>query len=185
MLDELRSRFELHAMAIANLPEVLENQIIEAGQIITQSLLNENHIYCLGLGDGSLAAQIFTDELINSSQLERPSLPCIQLEESSNDEAQLRQLESLLTQGDILVIFQGSRRNVAEEASIHRLSSLISSSNLSAVIVCNQEFPLANSNSMIQIQTNSSSRMNYLGALSVISMTMAALIDHNLFGHPI
>tara|TARA_R110002073_G_scaffold277844_1_gene441706 strand:+ start:390 stop:692 length:303 start_codon:yes stop_codon:yes gene_type:complete len=100
MQDELRSRLELTGMSIGSLPDVLEAQLIEAGKQLGETLLAEKKVIAIGLGDGHTIAEFFVDELINSSQLDRPPLPCVLASGNTSPEKLTREISVLAQPGD-------------------------------------------------------------------------------------
>ncbi|MFX4228036.1 MAG: hypothetical protein ACFHHU_09190 [Porticoccaceae bacterium] len=188
MQDELRSRLELAGMAVGNLPDELESQLITAGNQLSRSLLAEKKIIALGLGDGRAMAKYFVDELIHSSQLDRPPLPCLLISDNPGGEILARELSALATHEDTLVLFQNSRNIPLSGNKDKKLSVLyeaINSINLPVILVGHSfNYHLENSN-FIALTLDNESRMNYLCSGVAVSLTLAALIDHQLFGHSV
>ena len=186
MLDELRSRFELQGMAIAQLPESLEHQLIEAGQILGDSLLDDNKIVVFGQGDGFFSACLFIEELTDSSNIERPALPSVLLQGRIASKDTQRQLQALGKQGDVLLCIQNSSTNMdtVVDNQITEICHLAQLQGMRSIVIGSSELA-DTSEDCIQIKLNHGSRMNYLSSICITSMTLAALIDHQLFGQPI
>ena len=187
MLDELRSRFELQGMAIAQLPESLEHQLVEAGQILSDSLLNDNKIVVFGQGDGVFSARLFIEELTDSSNIERPALPAVLLQGKVASKDIQRQLQALGKQGDALLCIQSSSANedTVVDSQITEICHLAQLQGMQSIFIGNSELVDTSEPDCIQIKLNYGSRMNYLSSICITSMTLAALIDHQLFGQPI
>ncbi|MFT6101968.1 MAG: D-sedoheptulose 7-phosphate isomerase [Granulosicoccus sp.] len=99
--------------------EQLLPHIVEASAIIVDSLLNGNKLLICGNGPSAALAQLFTNNLINRFERERPSLPAITLGcdltnvtsiayESSFNEIFAKEIRALGNTGDILVILSSS-----------------------------------------------------------------------------
>lgn len=188
MQAELRSRLELAGMAVGNLPDEFESQLITAGNQLSKSLLTERKIIALGLGDGQAMAKYFVDELIHSSQLDRPPLPCLLISDNSGGEILARELTALAAPEDTLILFQNSR-NISSHSHKDKNMSLlyeaISSIRLPVILVGHSfNYHLENPN-FIALTLDNKSRMNYLCTGVAVSLTLAALIDHQLFGHSV
>ncbi|MGS2717727.1 SIS domain-containing protein [Eionea flava] len=99
--------------------EQLLPHIVEASAIIVESLLNGNKLLTCGNGPSAALAQLFTNNLINRFERERPSLPAITLGcdltnvtsiayESSFNEIFAKEIRALGNPGDVLVILSSS-----------------------------------------------------------------------------
>lgn len=187
MLDELRSRFELQGLTIAQLPESIENELIEAGQTMADTLLKEKKIIALGQGDALPVANAFIEELTDSSNIERPALPGVLLHGKAGVENVQRQLRSLGEPGDLFFVVQSSRPNTNRVANeqIVEICNLVQPMGIQSVLIGTSELPSVSAVDCTQIKLDYGSRMNYLSSVTVLSMTLAALLDHHLFGHPI
>jgi len=180
--DALRSRFELQAMSIAQLPETIEQNITLAGAQLTECLIQENKVHVLGLDDAAHCSAIFVEELMNSSEIDRPPLPSL-LIQYKDAKSQMRHLQSLGEKGDYLIIFQGSQKHHQKE--IIDLTELAAAMEIEVFIISSDLSIPMMSPAPIQIDLKGSSRMNYLCCLPVMSMTLVAIIDHNLFQHTV
>jgi len=106
---------------------VIGPAIVEASELITQSLLMGNKVMCCGIaGSGSLA-QYFSSILLTRFERERPGLPAIALNADTQALSSIahdftyrevfsRQLRVLAQEGDILLAISasGNMRNTAE-----------------------------------------------------------------------
>jgi D-sedoheptulose 7-phosphate isomerase len=99
--------------------EYLAPLLVEASEIITESLLNGGKLLSLGNGTSSANAQILTTNLLNRFERERPSLPAISLSvdfsvqtaianDYSLNEVFAKQIRALGNPGDVLVIITTS-----------------------------------------------------------------------------
>lgn len=186
-LDELRSRFELQGLSIAQLPETIEHLLIDASQQLADSLLNEKKVVILGQGDGKVAADIMAEELIDSSSMERPPLPVFGLNVESGIESIQRQIQTIGQAGDVLIIIQSSRykNSQASNDELFHLCSLAQGQGIKSIILGTHEPSNINLVDSIQIPLNFESRMNYLASISICSLTLIALVDYHLFGQPL
>ncbi len=62
---------------------LLPDIILDASQLIVQSLLNGGKILCCGNGGSAGDAQHFAAEMLNRFETERPSLPAISLPQTA------------------------------------------------------------------------------------------------------
>ena len=59
--------------------DILLDPIAQAGELMVQCLLNNNKILCCGNGGSASCAQLFSSNMLNRFEAERPSLPAITL----------------------------------------------------------------------------------------------------------
>lgn len=110
--------------------DALAEPIAEAGQLMVQTLLNNNKILCCGNGGSAADAQHFSAELLNRFETERPSLPALSLttdtstltsiaNDYSYNEVFSKQIKALGQSGDTLLAIStsGSSDNVIEAIS--------------------------------------------------------------------
>ncbi|MCU7938153.1 MAG: phosphoheptose isomerase [gamma proteobacterium symbiont of Bathyaustriella thionipta] len=99
--------------------ESIAPQIVLAGNLLVQSLLNEGKIMACGNGGSAADSQHFTSELINRFEAERPALPAIALTTDSSaitsiandyqyDDIFARQIHALGREPDILLAISTS-----------------------------------------------------------------------------
>lgn len=188
MQDELRSRLELAGMAIGSIPDSLESQMIDAAGQMSEKLLAEKKIIALGLGDGQPIAELFADEMFNSSQLDRPPLPCLLADGNASPERLTREIRALASPEDVLILFQNSQDSRPSGGKNEKLSVLYETINhigLPAILVGHSYTYHLDDSSFINLTLDNESRMNYLCSITAVGLTLAALIDHRLFGHPV
>lgn len=187
MLDSLRSRFELQGLAIAQLPETLEHQIIEAGQVLADALLSENKIIVIGQGDSLPIASTLVDELIDSSNMERPPLPGVLIHGKSGIESVQRQLQANGKAGDVMFAIQSSlqRTNRVQDERLTQLCNFAQTMGIKSILIGNSELSNASAVDCIQMKLDYGSRMNYLCSVSTVSLTLISLVDYHLFEQPI
>jgi len=110
--------------------EQLAPLIVNASEFIVHALLNEKKILTCGNGIAAAQAQIFTANLINRFEQERPSLPAFNLgsdftthtaigSDSSFNDVYAKQIRALGQPGDILALFtcSGKASNLLQAIS--------------------------------------------------------------------
>ncbi len=98
-----------------NALENLSDRIIQAAQMLSESLLAERKILLCGEGTGSLDAQRFASQLVNGFEMERSALPALVLgaglpitpsttDDNADADIFIKQLETLAESGDLLIV---------------------------------------------------------------------------------
>jgi len=104
--------------------ETIAPQIVQAGELMVQSLLNEGKLMACGNGGSAADAQHFTSELINRFEEERPALPAIALTTDSSAITSIandyhykdifaRQIHALGREPDILLAISTSGQSIS------------------------------------------------------------------------
>jgi D-sedoheptulose 7-phosphate isomerase len=166
--------------------------IVNASETLVNSLVNDGKILVCGNGPSAALAQLFTNNLINRYERERPSLPAIALGcdltnvtsiayESSFNEIFAKEIRALGNTGDILVILSssGNPSNLIQaiQAAHEREMTIIVLSgrdggNLSSLLDVNDK--------EIIVPIDSRSRIHEIHLL--ILFCLCDLIDEQLFG---
>ncbi len=166
--------------------------IVNASETLVNSLVNDGKILVCGNGPSAALAQLFTNNLINRYERERPSLPAIALGcdltnvtsiayESSFNEIFAKEIRALGNTGDILVILSssGNPSNLIQaiQAAHEREMTIIVLSgrdggNLSSLLDVNDR--------EIIVPIDSRSRIHEIHLL--ILFCLCDLIDEQLFG---
>jgi len=132
MIEQIKANFTESIQTKIAASEVLPEAIVQAGQLMVESLINGNKILSCGNGGSAGDAQHFSSELLNRYERERPSLPAMALTTDSstvtsiaNDYSYDEVFSKPLGQaGDILLAIStsGNSRNVitAMEAAVSR-----------------------------------------------------------------
>jgi len=172
--------------------EQLLPQIVNASALLVECLLNGNKLLICGNGPSAALAQLFTNNLINRFERERPSLPAITLGcdltnvtsiayESSFNEIFAKEIRALGNTGDVLVILSssGNPSNLLQaiQAAHERGMRVVTLSgrdggNLSAL--------LDNEDKELLVPVDSRSRIHEIHLL--ILFCLCDLIDEQLFG---
>ncbi|MCH9666215.1 MAG: SIS domain-containing protein [Gammaproteobacteria bacterium] len=112
-----------------NALENLSDRIIQAAQMLSESLLAERKILLCGEGTGSLDAQRFASQLVNGFEMERSALPALVLgaglpitpsttDDNTDADIFIKQLETLAESGDLLIV-------IGNDLSTSRLNKTI------------------------------------------------------------
>ena len=187
MLDALRSRFERQGLAIAQLPETLEHQLVEAGRILADALLGENKIIVIGQGDSLMIATTIIEELTDSSSMQRPPLPGLLIGEGAGIASVQRQLRALGKTGDVLLIIQGSCQQSShiQDEDLTQICHFVQPMGMKSILLGSSQLSNANIGDCTQMKLDYGSRMNYLSAVSITALTLISLVDHHLFEQPV
>ncbi len=166
--------------------------IVEASSTLVECLLNGGKILVCGNGPSAALAQLFTNNLINRFERERPSLPAITLGcdltnvtsiayESNFNEIFAKEIKALGNAGDTLVILSssGNPSNLLQaiQAAHERKMKVVTLSgrdggNLSSLLDVNDQ--------EILVSIDSRSRIHEIHLL--ILFCLCDLIDEQLFG---
>ncbi|HBF09046.1 MAG TPA: phosphoheptose isomerase [Gammaproteobacteria bacterium] len=121
-LSHIHSLFDASINAKLAAKEDLPRLVIEAGDLLTQTLLQEGKILTCGNGGSSGDAQHFSSEMLNRFERERPSLPAISLvsdtatitsiaNDYSYSEVFSKQIRAIGHPNDVLMVFTTSGRS--------------------------------------------------------------------------
>lgn len=172
--------------------EQLAPLIAEASEMMVHALVNDNKILLCGNGSSCAITQIFSANLINRFENERPSLPAITLgtdatslsaiaDVGSYNDVYAKQVRALGQPGDILVLISSSGKpgNLiqAVQAAHDREMSVIAltghdGGDISALLDVNDI--------ELQAQLHSKPRIHEVHLLTVFCL--CDLIDQQLFG---
>ena len=84
MLDRVRDHFSESVATKQAAAEVISERIVEAGGLMSQSLLADGKILSCGNGGSAADSQHFSSELLNRFEKERPGLPAMALTTDSS-----------------------------------------------------------------------------------------------------
>ena len=190
--ERLYKLFQQSIEAKMDAGEVLFPDIIEAGQIMVECLLNEGKILLCGNGPSAALAQILTNNLINRFERERPSLPCFTLgcdltnvtaiaNETSFNEIFAKEIKALGSDRDILIILSssGNSSNLLQAIqAAHEKSMCVialngrDGGNISSLLDVNDK--------ELRVPSNSRGRIHEVHLL--IIFCLCDYIDQELFG---
>ena len=172
--------------------EQLLPHIVDASTTLVESLLNGNKLLICGNGPSAALAQLFTNNLINRFERERPSLPAITLGcdltnvtsiayESSFNEIFAKEIRALGNEGDVLVILSssGNPSNLLQaiQAAHERGMRVVTLSGRSGG---NLSVLLDTDDKELLVPIDSRSRIHEIHLL--ILFCLCDLIDEQLFG---
>ena len=125
MLDRVRDHFSECVATKQAAAEVISERIVEAGGLMSQSLLADGKILSCGNGGSAADSQHFSSELLNRFEKERPGLPAMALTTDSStltsisndyayEEIFSKQVRALGKPGDVLlgISTSGNSENV-------------------------------------------------------------------------
>ncbi len=190
--ERLYKLFQQSVEAKMNAGEVLFPDILAAGDIMVDSLLNGGKILICGNGPSAALAQIFSNSLINRFERERPSLPAITLgcdltnvtaiaNEKSFNEVFGKEIKALGNENDVLIIFTSSGNpsnlvqaiQAAHEKNMHIIAlNGRDGGNISSLLDVNDK--------ELRVPSNSRGRIHEIHLL--IIFCLCDLIDEQLFG---
>jgi len=119
MFDTISHAFQDYIDTAERSINALTPMLAEASQMLVNTLLNDNRIFCIGSGTSMLAAQLIVTNLVNRYDIERTSLPAIFIghdivtssaigADSGMREIYAKPLRTLGAQDDVLIVFSSS-----------------------------------------------------------------------------
>lgn len=107
--------------------EQMPADIADGAALAAQCLLNDNKILCCGSGQSAALSQVFSTNLLNRFQYERPALPAVNLssdsttitaitQDNSFQDVFANQVRALGQPGDVLLLVCDSNTNTALQA---------------------------------------------------------------------
>lgn len=190
--ERLYKLFQQSVEAKMNAGEAIFPDILCAGDMIVDCLLNEGKILVCGNGPSAALAQILTNNLINRYERQRPSLPAFTLgcdltnvtsvaNEKSFNDVFAKEVKALGNPGDILIILSssGNPSNLVQaiQAAHEKNMRVITlngrdGGNVSSLLDMNDK--------EIRVPSNSRSRIHEIHLLTIFCL--CDLIDEQLFG---
>ncbi|MBX2809539.1 MAG: SIS domain-containing protein [Cellvibrionaceae bacterium] len=190
--DSLYKTFQNSIEATMEAGETLLPDIVDASSMIVNSLLEEGKIFTCGNGCSAGLAQIFTNNLCNGFERERPSLPSLTLgcnlsnitstaNKQTYNDIFAREVRALGNRHDILVVISASGKPLnliqAVQAAHERDMTVIAlngqdGGNIAAVCDVNDK--------ELRVPSTTRSRIHEVHLL--IIFCLCELIDEQLFG---
>lgn len=188
IIELFHSSIDLTMQSLDSLAPIIS----DSGALLAQCLLSENKILCCGDGQCGALAQIFSSNLMNRYDYERPSLPAIALSADATtitaiaadgtfSEVFAKQIRTLGLPGDVLLILSnstGSSTTVQAIQAAHDREMIVisiadqSSSDISSIIYPED----------MEINIPSSNRARVLEGQLLIINFLCELVDIQLFG---
>lgn len=135
--DRVKQAFTASIDAKMQAKELLSGAIIDAAELMVQSLLAEGKILACGNGGSAGDSQHFSSELLNRFERERPSLPAIALTTDTSTLTSIandysyadvfsKQIRALGREGDVLLAIStsGNSVNVLEAVKVAHQRSM-------------------------------------------------------------
>jgi D-sedoheptulose 7-phosphate isomerase len=176
--------FDYFQRAIDLKQQLAENytaSLVSAAQMMTSALVADGKIVVCGDADTDFIAEAFRRQLTYRYEIERPGLPCIRLDADQANEHQINQMRTLTSAGDVLLILATQNSN----ETMISLTRLAAERSLGLVLVCRQsqnQLRQSIGSDNINFSFGEMSKAHLLENYLSISLTLAALIDHQLFG---
>jgi len=119
MEERVRHLFGVHIETKIAVADALSDTIAKAGQLLVNCLLNDGKIFICGNGGSSANCMHFASSMLNHFEVERPSLPVINLSsdatslssfasESHFSQVFARQIQALGHEQDVLILLTTS-----------------------------------------------------------------------------
>jgi len=172
--------------------DTLAEGIERGSALMVEALLADRKVITCGNGVDAALAQLFTCNLLDRFEADRPALPALTLGtdhasltaiagSGGLDEVYSRQLQALGQAGDVLLCFntRGRAANLARAVSTARERNI-------AVIVLSHEgdagLDTAPGNRDVFIRPQAAQGARLVELYTMVIHSFCALIDHNLFG---
>lgn len=193
MLNKLNALYEENIKTHIYSKSLLSPQIIEATQLLINSLLRGNKVIACGEGRSYINAQCLVANLLNRYELKRPSFPSVLLSldsavgatfvsDNTLEKLYQHQFNAIAQQGDILVVFAP----LGNESNILNIITHAVNKEINVIVLT------GNSNDHIQgiltekdlhISVPSSKESRILENHLFIINSICELIDFKLFSH--
>ena len=193
MLNKLNALYEENIKTHIYSKSLLSPQIIEATQLLINSLLRGNKVIACGEGRSYINAQCLVANLLNRYELKRPSFPSVLLSldsavgstfvsDNTLEKLYQHQFNAIAQQGDILVVFA----LLGNESNILNIITHAVNKEINVIVLT------GNSNDHIQgiltekdlhISVPSSKESRILENHLFIINSICELIDFKLFSH--
>ena len=193
MLNKLNALYEENIKTHIYSKSLLSPQIVEATQLLINSLLRGNKVIVCGEGRSYINAQCLVANLLNRYELKRPSFPSVLLSldsavgatfvsDNTLEKLYQHQFNAIAQQGDILVVFAP----LGNESNILNIITHAVNKEINVIVLT------GNSNDHIQgiltekdlhISVPSSKESRILENHLFIINSICELIDFKLFSH--
>jgi phosphoheptose isomerase len=173
LYDFLQQSLEMKRL----LAEEFSPQILAASQMMTECLTSDGKIIIAADRQTDGIAKTMHHQFIHGYQIERPSLPCLTLDSHAATTEQCSQLRALGNIDDLIVILGLDQ----ESDSLEELVRTASEKGMRIILLAvGVQKSLSSDNVEFIFSTGSKTHLleNYL----CLCLTLAALIDHQLFG---
>lgn len=193
--EKVRSLFGNDIELRISMVDILAADIAKAAQRLVDCLLNDGKIFICGNGGSAANSIHFSNALLNFYDVERPSLPIINLttdcgfitamlNEGENYQIFTRQIQALSNENDVLIVLSttGNSNSLLEaiNAAHDNDMDVISLNGKDGGLIANHLGP---EDIEIRINTENSAKIRELHLF--ILHCFCNLIDRSLFGHEV
>ena len=192
LMNRIQSQINANIETQQQLSEQCSPSILQAGELMTQCLLQGNKILSCGNGGSAGDAQHFSSELLNRYLTERPSLPAMALSTDTStltaiandyrfDQIFSKQIQALGKEGDVLLAISTS----GNSENIINAIKAAHSVNMTVVALTGQTGGQLNSSlndNDVQINVPSDITARIQETHLLIIHCLCDIIDYSLFG---
>jgi D-sedoheptulose 7-phosphate isomerase len=187
--DNFQSTIETIAMSVDGLAEMIE----QSSQMMVKALLADRKIIACGNGVDAALAQLFTCNLVNRFEEDRPALPALTLgaesacvtaiaQSGSINDIFSRQLRALGQAEDILLCINSSRG----AGNLLRAVQTAQDRNMSVILLSNSrdgELGALIRPEDVQLQVHATRQARIVEMHTIVIHIFCELIDQSLFGN--
>lgn len=166
------------------LAEKHTSSLVSASQMMTGALVADGKIAVCGDMETDFVAEALRHQLMHRYEIERPGLPCIRLDPERQSGLQASQMRTLTAPGDVLVVFATEESSTAATP----LLEMAIEKGLGIILICQEsqeDLRQLVGPDNIELVFGEMSKAHLLENYLSIALTLAALIDHQLFGSEI
>ena len=179
---------ETIAMSVDTLADTIE----KGSQLIVEALLADRKVITCGNGVDGALAQIFTCNLLDRFEAERPALPALTLgtdhasltaiaQSSGINDVFSRQLQALGQAGDVLLCFSSA----AAAGNLVRVVQTAQERNIGIIVMSNsldEEISTLLRAEDVDLQIQAARQTRIVELYTMVIHSFCELIDHRLFG---
>ncbi len=162
------------------LAETCAPDLLSSARLMAACLMSDGKILVAGDRDTQGIAETFRRQLSYKYHIDRPSLPCLHLESDLGAPYLCSQLRSLGNPGDLLLVIDSGTGE--DRVGLIRVAA---EKGLSVILLGLEKDPVLGQSlgpNDLGIGLDSMSKAHLLENMTAICLTLAALIDHQLFG---
>ena len=190
VFEAIVNHFNAHLDATSHSIESLTPYIAEAVHLFAETLTEDRKIICCTSGSAQAAGSQFCNQLLNSSNFDRPSLPALYLDPKNSlalidnntvDETYARQVQSFGNEGDLLFVLASTGQ---EKALINAIDTA-NNKNMHIIAITGGEHNDLSSKipaSEVNIPILGLSNTQTIGIQFLLAQMLSELIEQQLFG---
>lgn len=186
--QNFQDTIETIALSVDNLAEAIDR----GSQLLVTALLEDHKIVSCGNGVDAALAQLFSSNLLNRFEQERPALPALALgtdsasssaivQGSGADELFSRQLRALGQAGDVLLCINSSSGG----GSLQRAIQAAHERNMTVILLSNtgdEELGALLGAQDVEMRIDAARQPRIVELHTMLIHCLCELIDHSLFG---